>query len=159
LRGRLEKLYDRHQRQLLACALSVTRCRDLAEDAVHEAFCRVLRQDDPPRDLRAYVFRSVRNAAVDLVRRAARTAPLVEDYIVDRSNNQRDAAERKQFQRFVAEAMAALPQDERETIVQHLYADLTFREIAAVRDRPLGTIVTWYRRGLARLRDRLEEVS
>jgi RNA polymerase sigma-70 factor (ECF subfamily) len=150
-------LYARHRQQLYACALSVTQCRDLAEDAIHDAFCRLMQCEKAPDNLKAYAFRSVRNSAIDLVRQGNRTTELAEEYIVDPSNNQRDAAGRKEFQQRVSAALATLGADERETIVQHLYAELTFREIAAVRDRPIGTIVTWYRRGLGKLRERLEE--
>lgn len=157
MRGSLEKLYDGHRRQLFACALSVTQCRDLAEDAIHEAFCRLMPMAARPRNLKAYVFRAVRNAAVDLVRQNNRTVSVVDEYIVDPSDNQRTAAAKKQLQRRLVEALAILSEDERETIVQHLYAELTFREIAELRDRPLGTIATWYRRGIEKLRERLEE--
>ena len=49
-----------------------------------------------------------------------------------------------------------LSDDERETIVQHLYADLTFQEIADLRERPIGTIASWYRRGIEKLKGLLE---
>jgi len=157
LKRHLEKVYDKCRRQLFACALSVTRCRDLAEDAIHEVFCRLLQQEVVPHNLKAYVFSSVRNCAIDLVRQMNRTTELVDDYIIDPSDNQRETAGKKQFHQLVADALAALSEDERETVVQHLYADLTFREIADLRNRPIGTITTWYNRGLAKLRDRLEE--
>jgi len=50
-----------------------------------------------------------------------------------------------------------LSEDESETIVQHLYGNLTFREIAEIREAPLGTITSWYQRGLEKLRAELEE--
>jgi len=33
---------------------------------------------------------------------------------------------------------------------------LTFQEIATLREAPLGTVVSWYRRGLEKLRQKLE---
>ena len=164
LRQELEELYDSCGAQLFTCALAVTRCRDLAEDAVHDAFCRLFRIGAPPRDLRAYAFRCVRNAAVDLVRAQGRTVPLSEDSLFDFSDNAREAAERREeaaekreFERRAAQALDTLPEDERETIVHHLYAGLTFREIAEMRDVPLGTVTSWYQRGISRLRARLKE--
>lgn len=141
----------------MACALAVTGCRDQAEDAIHEAFCRMLRLTRPPENLKAYAFRSVRNAAVDLVRRGGRTRPLCDDLFFDPAESPRQAAEREQFQHLAAAALATLGDDERETIVLHLFSGLTFREIAELRAAPQGTVVSWYRRGLARLRDRLED--
>jgi RNA polymerase sigma-70 factor (ECF subfamily) len=160
-RSELERLYDEHRRGMFACAVAVTRCRDLAEDAVHEAFCRLLCLEQTPQDLKAYAFRSVRNAAVDLVRRTARNVPLLPDAFFDQSDGPRESAEKREFQLRVTEALRSLSENERETIVQHLYADLTFREIAGLRGLPLATVASWYRRGMDRLKgllkDQLEE--
>ena len=68
IRQELEKIYDQYGYQLFACALSVLGNKELAEDAVHDAFCRCLRLAELPNNFRAYLFRSVRNAAVDILR-------------------------------------------------------------------------------------------
>ena len=123
---------------------------------MHEAFCRLMRLRRRPEHLRAYAFRCVRNAALDLVRQETRTGPLEEDSIFDPARGPRDVAQEREFQDRVHEALGALSANERETIVQHLWGDLAFREIAEVRERSLGTVTSWYRRGLAKLRERLE---
>ena len=156
LRREMERIYDEHGRQLFTFALSVTCRADLAEDAIHEAFCRGLRLTQAPRNVKAYMFRSVRNAAIDQLRRQSRTSSLPEDYIFDSSAGPSELAGQRQFSRRVAQALLKVSEDERETIVQHLYADLTFQEIADLRDRPLGTITSWYRRGLSKLKEHLE---
>jgi len=152
----MERIYDQYGSQLFTCALAVTRCPTLAEDAIHEAFCRGLRLTEAPRNLKAYMFRSVRNAAIDQLRQRRKTSSIVEDYIFDSSANPSEAAEKRQFKRQVAQALLKLSEEERETIIQHLYADLTFQEIADLRERPIGTITSWYRRGLAKLKEHLE---
>jgi RNA polymerase sigma-70 factor (ECF subfamily) len=152
----MERVYDQYGSQLFTFALAVTRQPDLAEDAIHEAFCRGLRLTECPRNVKAYMFRSVRNAAIDQLRRKGRTRSLSEDYIFDSSAGPMELAEQNQFRRRVAAGLLKLAEDERETIVQHLYADLTFQEIADLRERPLGTITSWYRRGLAKLKEHLE---
>jgi len=157
LRHELEKVYEQFSRRLFTCALAITRSPELAEDAMHDAFCRLLSLKETPRDLKVYVFRSVRNAAVNLVRKSGRTIDLTEDYIFDPCAGPRETAEMTEFRRRAAEALQILSDDERETIVQHLYADLTFREIAEVRENSINTVASWYRRGLAKLRQQLEE--
>jgi RNA polymerase sigma factor (sigma-70 family) len=153
----MERLYDSYGSQLYTCALAVTRSPELAEDAMHEAFCRGLRLTEEPRNLKAYMFRSVRNAAIDQLRRQSRTSSLGEDYIFDSSAGPSELAEQRQFNRRAAEALLKLSEDERETIVQHLYADLTFQEIADLRERSIGTIASWYRRGIEKLRNLMEQ--
>jgi RNA polymerase sigma-70 factor (ECF subfamily) len=157
LRREMERIYDKYGSQLFTCALAVTGRPELAEDAMHEAFCRGFRLTQAPRNLRAYMFRCVRNAAIDQLRQRGKTSRLPEDYIFDSSAaGPSELAEQRQFKRQVAEALLKISEDERETIVQHLYADLTFQEIADLRERPLGTITSWYRRGLAKLREHME---
>jgi RNA polymerase sigma factor (sigma-70 family) len=140
----MERIYDQYGRQLFT------------EDAIHEAFCRGFRLTHVPRNLKAYMFRSVRNAAIDQLRQKRKTSSLSEDYIFDSSAGPSEVAEQRQFKRRVAEALLKISEDERETIVQHLYADLTFQEIADLRERPIGTVTSWYRRGLAKLKEHLE---
>ena len=156
LRRKMERIYDRYGSQLFTCALAVTGRRALAEDAIHEAFCRGLRLTKIPRNLKAYMFRSVRNAAIDQLRQRRKTTSLSEDYVFDSSPGPRELAEERQFKRRVAQALLKLSEDERETIVQHVYADLTFQEIAELRERSIGTVTSWYRRGLAKLKNHLE---
>ena len=152
----MEKVYDQYGRQLFTCALAVTGRPELAEDAMHDAFCRGFRLEAIPRNLKAYMFRSVRNAAIDQLRKRARISSLTEDYVFDTSADPVELAEQRQFRRIVAGALLKLSDDERETIVQHLYADLTFQEIADMRERSIGTVASWYRRGLAKMKDYLE---
>jgi len=152
----MERIYDQYGWRLFTCALGVTGRSDLAEDAIHEAFCRCFGLTVIPRNLKAYMFRSVRNAAIDQLRRRGRTSSLSEDYVFDSSAGPSELAEQNQLKRHAAEALLKLSEDERETIVQHLYADLTFQEIADMRERSIGTVTSWYRRGLAKMKDYLE---
>jgi RNA polymerase sigma-70 factor (ECF subfamily) len=160
LNGALDQVYSECRQQLFTCALAITRCPDTAEDAIQEAFHRLFRLDTRPRNVKAYVFRAVRNAAIDQVRKNSPPVNAIPEFVLDFIFDPRlgpaDAAMDKEFQRRVAETLMGLAEDERETIVQHLYGNLTFREIADVRDAPLGTVTSWYQRGLEKLRARLE---
>ncbi|MHC4212481.1 MAG: RNA polymerase sigma factor [Planctomycetota bacterium] len=157
VRREMERIYDECSSQLFTCALSVTRCAGLAEDAIHEAFTRGLRLKEVPRNSKAYMFRSVRNAAIDQLRRRRKEQMLAPEYIFSDTTGPSELAQQKQFKQQVAEVLMKLSEDERETIVQHLYADLTFQEIADVRERPLGTITSWYRRGIEKMQGFMEK--
>jgi len=60
----LERLFLENRKKLYTFALSIVRCPDGAEDVIQEAFYRLFRLGTVPQDLRAYVFRTVRNAAI-----------------------------------------------------------------------------------------------
>ena len=158
LDGALDRIYRECRQQLFTYALSIVRCPERAEDAIHEAFCKLIRLAPRTGDLKAYVFRSVRNAALDELRRhSAPARESVGDWIVDPDPDPAEAAADRDFARRVAAALLDLSEDERETIVLRVYGDLTFREIAELREAPLGTITTWYQRGIKKLRSLVEE--
>lgn len=156
LNGTLEHVYRENRQQLFTCALAVTQSPDRAEDAIQEAFCRLFRLHARPQNLKAYVFRTVRNAAIEQMRRNPLPRETPPTSILETRPGPDESASSREFQSQVAEALTALSADESETIVQHLYADLTFREIAEIREAPLGTITSWYQRGLQKLRAQLE---
>lgn len=157
LNGALEHIYRNHRQPLYTCALAVTRCPERAEDALQEAFYRLFRLERAPDNLKAYVFRAVRNAAVDIIRRSPPPSEPLTPFIFAPDEGPRETAEQSEFKQRVAEALLMLSDDERETIVQHLWGELSFQEIAHLRDAPLGTVSSWYRRGIEKLRTRLEE--
>lgn len=152
----LETIYREYRQPLFTCALAVTGCPGQAEDAIHEAFCRLLVMERIPSDLKAYVFGAVRNAAIDQLRRNPSMESGDCESIFDPDDGPRQTAGKSEFAAHVHEALLTLSGDERETIVEHLYSALTFREIAEMRAAPLGTVTAWYRRGLEKLRQRLE---
>lgn len=153
LRHDLARLYDEFGPQLYGCALAVTGRGELAEDAVHDAFGRVLRTGNAPADLKAYVFRSVRNAAVDIMRRRSRVATLRIQNVFDCSRTTGRGVENEGVLEQVVHGLWRLTENERETVVQHLVAGLTFREIADLQGRPMGTVTSWYHRGLTKLKE------
>ncbi len=158
--GTIEAIYRRHRQGLYTLALSIAGRPEAAEDAVHDAVVRLCRGGaaPPTGDAVAYVFAAVRNAAIDQ-RRRAKPRPAVSifdlpdaaagDPAVDVSagDGERD--------RRVADALADLPADQREAVVLHLFAGLTFAQAADAVGVPLQTLASRYRRGLAALRQPL----
>src|SRR5437868_7375758 len=65
-------IYEQFRRELFITAWTVLRRADLAEDAVHSAFAKLIQLRSPPVDPKLYVFRSVRNAAIDLAKARSR---------------------------------------------------------------------------------------
>ena len=63
------KTYREHRRGLVGYAQSLVFDIALAEDAVHDAVLDVVQNNTPKRDMKAYLFRSVRNRALRLLSR------------------------------------------------------------------------------------------
>lgn len=54
------------------------------------------------------------------------------------------------------EALQSLDEEERQVILLHAVSGLKHREIAALMERPLSTILSKYQRGLKKLKNRLK---
>src|SRR5688500_1387959 len=68
----LGDVYQQYRRELFLAAWTVLRDADLAEDAVHSAFAKLTKLTSPPTDPKLFVFRSVRNAAIDVAKARSR---------------------------------------------------------------------------------------
>ena len=146
----LSEVYQQFRREMFLTAWTVLRRADLAEDAVHSAFVKMVSLGAPPIEPKLYVFRCVRNAAIDLakVRSRRREEPLSPEF--DQPSSAADSFGTEEI-RFVAEALERLDESSREVIELHLHAALTFREIAHMLNEPLPTIAARYRRALDNL--------
>lgn len=143
----MRRFYDRHRQELYTYSLALTRNREAAEDAIHNAFQRLLQRGSAPDDLRPYVFRCVRNAAMDDLRQRQRR----DDSIFDLHGNNGHASD-PALSAELERLLAQLSDDERETIVLKVFDAITFQEIADLRSVSINTVASWYRRGLEKLK-------
>lgn len=149
----IRQFYQAHRQELFTYALSLTRSSEAAEDAVHTAFWKLLRRRFPPRELRPYVFRSVRNAAIDEIRGNHRSHP--HDPVFARDAGLCEGG--VEVQDRLEALLGRLSADERECVVLKGLNGLTLKEVAAVRGVSINTAASWYRRGLEKMRETLEE--
>jgi len=123
-----------------------------AEDAVQEVFLRLVRTPPAPRHVRAWLFRAVRNTAINRLRsRRRRThhertrADAGPAWFDARADDPVDPAA-------IQGALARLPVEQREVVVLRTWAGMGFEEIAGTVGRPVSTVFGWYRAALTSLR-------
>jgi RNA polymerase sigma-70 factor (ECF subfamily) len=138
-------LYDRVGRRLYAYALSLTGDASRSEDAVQDAFVRLLKYA-PGRDVKSLeglLFATTRNLILDDRRRrdVRRHAPALLP-LAQPSGEPDDEASR---------ALGKLPEEQREAVVLKIYGELTFAEIGEVTGTPPGTAATRYRMAIEKL--------
>ena len=125
------------------------------EDVVQEAFLLLTRQKTAPDNLVGWIYRVVRNRAINAARGNSRrtrretdAAGLGPAWFEPDEANQLDAES-------ATDALKGLPAEQREAIVARLWGGLSFEQIAIVSDISLSTAYRNYQRGLAALRERL----
>jgi RNA polymerase sigma-70 factor (ECF subfamily) len=132
---------------------------DDAQDIAQEVFLRCWRkQHELPevRDLRAWIFRVGINAARD-VRRSAwrrRVKPLLGEEIMQLADGAvpAKAIEDQEILARVRQALVGLRPEEQEVFLLRQNGELTYEQIARMRNCPVGTIKTQMRTALEKLR-------
>lgn len=146
----IETLYRQHGPALLLFAVAIAGEKSRAQDAVHQVFLKMIESRMLARavDRKAYLFASVRNALLNEAKVRQRTVPL-EDQAAWFDPPDRDYAAELSLRR----ALAALPEDQREVTVLHIWGELTFSQIAEVLEISSNTAASRYRYALAKLRE------
>ncbi|MGE5539350.1 MAG: sigma-70 family RNA polymerase sigma factor [Gemmatimonas sp.] len=161
-RQAFEALYQRTAAALLGVAVLILRRRDVAEEVLQEAFVRVWQRagdfDPALGSARTWITTIVRHLAIDRHRRDARLMPLPDgiDERPDPSPDPMQAAIDSQDARRLRDCLDALEDGPRRAITLAYYNGLTHDELAAQLAAPLGTVKSWVRRGLLRLRGCLD---
>lgn len=151
---RIRQFYEAHRQALFAYAVSLTYSREVAEDVIQSVFYRLLRRGRVPHELQPYVYRAIRNAAIDARRRALQAEE--KSSILAPLNGTTDPEEIARHDEVEA-LLQVLNEDERECIVLKVYNGLTYTEIARIRKVSANTAASWYRRGMEKMQRAAKE--
>jgi len=155
------RIYEKYRDGLLKVAAALLNDRSGIEDALHDVFVDFAQTTGRFRlrgSLKGYLAICVANRARDMNRTRQRRAAVSLDEInahppgVDGPEHE---AISRELTAKLDEAMAQLPEEQRETIVLHLQGKLPFREIARLREISINTALSRYRYGLDKLRSLL----
>jgi RNA polymerase sigma-70 factor (ECF subfamily) len=162
--GALKRLYGLTAPKLFGVALRIVRREDWAEEVLQECYVRIWsRAADYREELAApmtWMTSIVRNRCLDWLRRPNPEVIDAEGSIVEAAESPNPgplaALETATDAAALARCLRSLEARQRQAIVLAFYDGLTHSELAAHLREPLGTVKTWIRRGLARLKGCLE---
>ena len=158
-------LYDATASKLFGFAVRILHKQELAEEALQEAFVAIWNNAASYQDHLAapmtWMATIVRNKAFDILRRSETTVEIdAEQFDSEVVNALRDpqatpieALQMSGDARALAYCMSALEGLHRQVIALAYYHDLSHSEVAQHMSLPIGTVKTWIRRSLERLRD------
>lgn len=166
--GAFAQLYALTSPKLYPLLLRILKTREWAEDALQECYVRIWQNAEryaPERGSpMAWLATIARYRALDLLRarrpEPADLAPLpAEDeeqtssQFDDLARGPEDDAAEWQGMARLDDCMEGLPAEHRDIILMAYYEGFTRTEISRRTGNPSGTIKTWLRRGLLKLRD------
>lgn len=160
-RAAFAQLYRATSAKLFAVSLRIVRERGLAEEVLQDSFVSIWNHaSDYARERSApttWMAAIVRNRSLDILRRGAREVEDVDEALasalVDESAAPARDVERAGEAHSIRECLGELEADQRQSIALAFFHGLSHSELAQHLRRPLGTVKTHIRRGLARLRD------
>jgi RNA polymerase sigma factor (sigma-70 family) len=149
--SRIADLIDSHAAALCLYARQWCAC---PEDVVQVAFCKLASQSAWPDDPPAWLFKVVRNAALDAAKSDRRRRKREEKvarpvhWFQEASIDGIDAA-------VAVSALEALPAELREVIIARLWGDLSLAQISELMDCSITTTYRRFEAGILAIRERL----
>lgn len=153
------ELYDATASHLFAVALRIVRQRELAEDVLQESFVSIWDRApdyDPVRGSpMSWLVTIVRHRAIDTLRRlGARPegSSAGDEALAFMVSGSDTAADRGAERRALERCLGELDEQPRQVVIYAYAFGYTHEELAARFKAPLGTIKSWIRRSLDRLK-------
>ena len=168
MRSMVERACVQWQSDLTTFLFGVLKNRDLAEDVFQKTAIRAMESAETARaaTLRGWMFQIALNEARQLLRQKKREIQNHERHAgqVASRYTERQANAGAQWMlepglvsdetvKVIQESLLRLPQQQQQVIRRRIYGGQTFAVIAEQMQLPLGTVLTWMRRGLLRLRE------
>lgn len=163
-RSGLQLIYERTSAKLMSICLRILKDRDEAEDVLQEVYVSIWRRagsfDATRSSPIAWLATIARNRAIDQLRsRRSRpgASPVEEaaELADDRPDGFAAAVERQEGDR-IHYCLSTLEDRTKEVIRTAFFDGLSYSELATRAGVPLGTMKSWIRRGLQRLKSCLE---
>jgi RNA polymerase sigma-70 factor (ECF subfamily) len=162
--GALEELYDRHGDLLYSLALRIVGRPAEAEDVVQEAWLQIWnsasRYDSSRGPVAAWLVTVARSRAIDRLRKLGSRSRAETAAGMDPPAPAEDAsagASQGQIRDRVEAALASLPPQIRQVLELAYFGGLSQTEISSRLGAPLGTVKSWTRQGLLRLREQVPQ--
>ena len=144
--GELERLYRDQRDRMWRAVFAFTGDREVASDAVAEAFAQALRRGDRLHSPERWLWRTVFRIASGELKERGRRAP----------DGTEDSYEMDNLTRDLLAALTELPRKQREAVVLHHAAGYPAKEIAEIIGSTTPGVHVLLSRARKRLRDLLE---
>lgn len=158
----LEALYDRYSSYVHGLALRMLGAREEADEVTQDVFWllwkRKIRYDAARGRFTTWLFAVTRNRCIDRLR-SERRQPLTRPLEVDSDPPDKTDLEKDAFlgeqRRVVLDALAELPNEQRDAVKLCFFKGMTHSEVATHLGEPLGTVKSRIRMGMAKLKQSL----
>lgn len=129
---------------------------DAAEDAVQGVFIRLMGAIQTPRNVRAWLFRAVRNEAVTRLRRGRCHRHYAQQQLTQQAQWFESRADELIDGQAAQQILLDLPANQREVVILRIWGQLPLREIARITDSAVTTVYSRYKTALVTIKERMQ---
>ena len=157
----LKRIYEKYKDYLLILAVGLVNNSSIAEDVVHDVFTNFVRDIEKFRltgTLKGYLGTCVANRARNMNKTKQHTSFESNTIELNESDLNEPVSTivcNEQLQQ-LNNALTELPYDQREVILLHFHADMTFQAIAQEQEISVNTIKSRYKYGIDKLKTILD---
>ena len=145
------ELVNRYERKVFFVVKRMLNDDDEAADATQEVFIKLhdsIRKFRGEANLYTYVYRIATNVAISYLRKrkvrsVVRLDEIISNMLTSGNEPQRES-DQEELKRLVAEAVAALPVQQKQVFILRFYEELSYEEIAQLMHRSLGAMKANY---------------
>lgn len=159
-RQAFQDIYNLTSAKLFGVCLRILNDRGASEDALQDAYIKVWRNAGRFDARRAspitWLATIARNTAIDRKRSGGNRVMVSDDAIKDMASDDRSALENLEAQEganILNKCLDTLEARQRNVIRTAFFEGHSYNELAQKLNTPLGTVKSWVRRGLKRLKD------
>lgn len=154
------RIYEKYERAMFGVAFGLLNDHHAAEDVVHDvfvAFAQSAQRISSAGSLRSYLTTCTANLARDRGRALGRQARCADRTPTpgEHAPSPLGEALRDEQLRQLSDALSQLPYEQREAVILHLKAGMTFEAIAKAQGLSINTVQSRYRYGIEKLRSML----
>jgi len=152
----LEQLYDVYENKMYGIAYSILNNVEQAEDAVHEAFVKLIpytstiQRIESIKTKRLVVY-TIKNIAIDLYRRNRKETEIftkeLEEKVISENQNGVPTVKTIEDRHMITQLLSKLPEKYREIIQYRCFYDLSYREISSLLNISEDVAAKRYERG------------
>ena len=173
-RHNLADFFERERKRLLAYVhrLIEDTAESDNEDILQDVVLNLLNRADitePIENLSAYIYEALRNRVIDYLRRRKRNLPIdspltgeemtLADVLYDARQDTARIVERQEIWNLLIQAINALSEDEQAIIEATEFQGITFNELVAEWQVPLGTLLAKKSRAIAKIKKYLGDMG
>ncbi len=143
--GAFSEIVRLYRMRVLRVACGIVGSAEEAEDVAQEVFVKLwnsLPNYQAQSAFDSWLYRITVNAAIDALRKRRRELPLEDELSRTTKEPPEEAALRNETRRQVQQAIQALPEAARVTLILREYEQLSYKQIADVLQIPIGTVMS-----------------